>query len=1846
MTSARYDLFLAHATSDAATADALYDLLPDLRVFVDRRSLQPGERFDVAIPAAQAVSRATVVLLSAAATRGAWYTGDEIKAAIALHRAAPEHHRLLPVLLEPDAPVPYGLGIVQALDATSLGGLPGVAARLRQLLGVAPPSIATDAPLHLTLIAYVVPATKPSRRAEGDPLSALASPDLEVWRRRYPHVALVSAPAGDLDPRTWPQLTELPSQSTSGWLAGATLAELTAKLEAVDPALIGWDGTVLTGDAVVAMRLKPEQESPAHVPHSDPLHDAAWAAYREARRGGHERGVVIEGSPGSGKSLLSSIIARRFAQGALSALGYAVRRGARELAADLAATPTRSWSAVLAIREPSRRSLYATLETLRRLVPIVDGLDEILPDQLQAIADWLRKGDGWWIGTSRPLRVPGLPPSRKLHLQDLWADDARKLLVALGRPDLAEVVAGTHGLSVATQTVRDLTRTPLHTALLAQVAPRGSGLAVLDPHRLYEQAFTVLLELACRAGRISTEAAGLVQRLLSTLVGKLAIAWLRAPEGWLDRGAIDAAFDAVEMSPLDQTRVLQALEFGHLLVSLGARWEFSHRTIAEWAAAAALRRDVERTLRGGDALTRRQRAEAEQAALAPFLEDDVLPQSGRWAQLLRFYAPFLKEPLAFLDRLLGPAHVTIWRRARLFRSHSLEVASSSEILDAWSYAFEILRSCTWTRPADARIAWSIAVRRWLLDGDGPDATAEEHQAIGAFAAAVAGHLPRSLDELIRLAAHTDDQLALLRAAPLRLLPALPATHASALVRMLDTGAPTDQRAILAWHARHGVAPARTVTLRLTDVGPTDGMPRDERAVHAQLEAAAWEALLTHGHEPPWDVVRRAFAAWPTHLAPHLIRWFASASRPPGGDQGRRRGLLAALVERAISEDRSINELFDRITTDEEKAQMAARVRTRLDDPEEQSLRLLVLGIADRYERDQRRYEPSPIASEAAAVAVCEHLKGIAIARTRASMLVAALDVSGLEETVGAIWESVGVDIATRRELLLALDGLDLVPRQVPAAAVIRHRGVNSRSLHRIRWTATHVEELERDARSGRGADRHNAICALAAVANQDALTALVARLPSDDDVFTALVYDQLNTNARWWEERSVIPPGLDPARLPLRRRAMDDVPGWREDLLERLAGDDNDDLSTLLELAMRHHVHEAVPALMRRLDTPPRTDDWPSVLLVRAIDALATDEDAVACRVALRHALRLGWLGDVRLARFLRIDDLDFLMRGSALEHPSLAAAIKALGPNARRKLVALHDAVVREVSDLERGETTADAAEMLGWHERMRARSRRDALAAAIVASLDPSMALSDVVDTLAMIALEDEHHVRPAVTGLVATALAALEESVVRHPTDWPQLRRLLTHPIARMRNRAFELCADHGERGQLAGLVVEVLAGANLTVASDLVEVVGKRLSRADRDVIEALLAHPRPALRKHGARWASEVGTETWDQLLAPILEDGDPDVVGAALHALATLTPGKLDEHLRNLDGSRWTAAHDVALFNGLLSGKPRRHVAEVERGPLAWQVSESTLLQLLRQTVERRADVPDGGPRWIHASCFAGYPSLVEQVIAAAALDDRPFMPALLDGWSRASAQPVRAVARRGLARRGSLDVPSLSALLNDPSPTERLSAAECVASLGIEHLCEPAVRVLRAAFTGRPTADDYRALAIQPPDESQRNTWRLLDERIGDLSVRRARVLQTLRDAPVTFVGLVAIVARDLPFDGEEGILEAEGVAIVHIVERAMLRWGAEGAIAVLALLDRGEVEDDPTFTSLIEHAAVQHTSVRAAVEDAAAGGGRISDRILTQLEASDFDRDREGLARRLMENVFPANWEEILRS
>ncbi|HEY0150864.1 MAG TPA: toll/interleukin-1 receptor domain-containing protein, partial [Longimicrobium sp.] len=109
----RWHVFIAYASADFPAAEALYDLLAsELDVFLDARSLVPGDDWPRVLPAALRDSLIIVALVSPRADM-AYYANEEIAIAIDLARRYPDRYRVVPVVVEdPDEQqsfLPYGL---------------------------------------------------------------------------------------------------------------------------------------------------------------------------------------------------------------------------------------------------------------------------------------------------------------------------------------------------------------------------------------------------------------------------------------------------------------------------------------------------------------------------------------------------------------------------------------------------------------------------------------------------------------------------------------------------------------------------------------------------------------------------------------------------------------------------------------------------------------------------------------------------------------------------------------------------------------------------------------------------------------------------------------------------------------------------------------------------------------------------------------------------------------------------------------------------------------------------------------------------------------------------------------------------------------------------------------------------------------------------------------------------------------------------------------------------------------------------------------------------------------------------------------------------------------------------------------------------------------------------------------------------------------------------------------------------------------------------------------------------------------------------------------------------------
>ena len=131
----RWAFFLAHASPDKAVAERLFELLdrPGRPVFLDTRSIRPGDDWSQTVRQAQRDSRVVVVLLSKH-TDDAHYQRAEI--ADAIKYARENGQRIVPVYLperDRDDP-PYGLSTVNGITVDDTNDLQPLADRLNALL--------------------------------------------------------------------------------------------------------------------------------------------------------------------------------------------------------------------------------------------------------------------------------------------------------------------------------------------------------------------------------------------------------------------------------------------------------------------------------------------------------------------------------------------------------------------------------------------------------------------------------------------------------------------------------------------------------------------------------------------------------------------------------------------------------------------------------------------------------------------------------------------------------------------------------------------------------------------------------------------------------------------------------------------------------------------------------------------------------------------------------------------------------------------------------------------------------------------------------------------------------------------------------------------------------------------------------------------------------------------------------------------------------------------------------------------------------------------------------------------------------------------------------------------------------------------------------------------------------------------------------------------------------------------------------------------------------------------------------------------------------------------------------
>ncbi len=1698
-----------------------------------------------------------------------------------------------------------------------------------------------------------------------------------AWWDAYPNGHLITAPLGNLATDEWTKLTEV----TEGqWTVGGSIAEIEAKLGRRDKEIDAWDGTPMTRTEIYESSLSRPDNDLLERPTGDRLLDAAWNAYSGAESNSERRGIIIEGKPGSGKSILSQALECDFASGPLSALGCGVRRNARELAEQLEETGDMSWANVLAAGEPEQRNLFETLEDTGRLVPVVDGLDELGDVGMAKVSRWLREGTGWWIATSRPhLRTKmNNVPAWVLRIEEFDSGEGREFLTHMGREGLIDSLFPTSG-QVA-PALRELTRTPLHLSLIAQVFDRGERLEALTPDALYTEVFDALLATARVSKRLDEDGARLLESLKSKLIGEIALAWLQSSQNLLGRATIEKKFDELNRSSDDEVQILDLLEFGHLLVRVGAdRWEFGHRTIAEWAAAHALRRRVDRRIQhlaehevtGSD---RDIAATAEAEVLEPFLKDEGLPrEDGQWTALLRFYSCLAREPLALLDRLVGPDQIRSAENATKVLQYGRTVDScgnvdgrrhpltATDVAQSWSLAFQLLRNSHWKNPRDARTAWEIAARYGLhspldrfcsVHGRYRDFPRE----LSDFAHAIQEYLPVDMDELIKLAAKTEAQRKWLRDEPTRLLPAIPPRLKDVVLELLATDDSNQQRSILKWCRDHEVAPSEnslvsvmeSVRRELKALQPAEETPTHrQRGVDGEepwdvlksVEELAWEVVIDAGYEPKYTVVSQYFDDWPSYLEDSLRTWFGAISILTYAGTKRdealetRRNLLAALLDDT------------------------GKLATNEHDSGE--------GKDTRQLNSMRR---------------------------RVERLIDTLSGSSLDDVVGELWAILPDQCRARRELVRAVKCERQIPGPIPAVAVLEAPVVSQGRAKELGWTKAHRDQLKELAIKGRGRVRYYAVLEVAVFQEDSACELVLETLESssgDDQEFQNLAIEYLNKSGL--ERLPKTRPELSSYdEFSLEIRAHWDIQGWKHELLDQLNGED-DELRMLVNLSVRHDLNEALPTLLAKVGETFSDD-----LLVEAAAYLATEDDEDVMRDVVQYALRSKWpvkrwniVGNEKdidpgkaLGKFLKIEDLGHLAHGkvSALESDSLAAAIRNLGPDAQHRL--------REIYR----EMESDAQGSNGEEEQVAVNVKAlRALAETTLASLNPDVITpSKMAELLFELSGGDTYRAysTPGKLGgrfeapgdqnwyseqlnskFVECSLVLLESSLRNDPEDWEVLRELFQHPSGSLRKIAFDLCADCSPKNEIAELAIEALEGhihidqtrhtgktTQLSIAlhqrgagefflerpntaTSLVAAVRQRLTPAHSQVIAHLASHELSSFRMLAARWAGELQTSGWESAVVPLLEDAQPAVVDAALGAVIAHRPEELGERLVELDDSKWTSTHDVAVFKRMLPADELRAIQQpdcVDFFGGAEHLSQGMVQSLLDDAAGRMTESSS------ETTGFCGFPSLVEQLLD---YQDTLFsgeLETMIRAWTDHSDRRVRVVARRLLAERDLFEPQWFAPLFSSDSPVERVSGAECAIRLGSREHREQSERVLRAALSYSYSEEDYRVLGLEPSELSGCISHPSRQEILGVRAELRERVLWALREDSPEFAPLIELVADDLYYDGNGFPETHEDELAWNQMLELLKSWESVGGLVALDLMDRNIINDG-AFDVFIRDAYKQFPSVRVAIEEGARQEMPASSSILERLRSGELRHDFGGMAQKLREDVFPEPWPRV---
>ena len=1484
------------------------------------------------------------------------------------------------------------------------------------------------------------------------------------------------------------------------WLVAGSLTELRWKLGRLrdgDRVVAdGWNGAALSRRDIVTLPVHRAVGSGRHdrdASLGDDLFDAIWGAVQ-----GDYPGVLVEGSPGAGKSVWSAELVARFSAAPLGLLGSAVRAKARDLAQGLSSLDD---LAGLVDATGETADLIEALSATNRLVLVVDGLDELHADDLAGVARFLAERP--FVATSRPNdRVRSVfSASARLTLGGLDAGQAAALLGRRGRSDLAKRLfterRGGQIQGPQRPELAALCSSPFQLTLLSEVLSTDEDPRQMTGAELYRRAWALLVDAALRDQRLPRDQADLLRRRLVSLVGELALAALHSSDGKVSRPMLEVHLEDLGFRGRDALDVERALEWGYLLAPGGEDWDFAHRSIAEWAAASAILHRaglvIERRRRSGQVLDQAQEASVEIATIREALGDERLWAMSQWGQVLRFLSGRVKSPAALLRLLLEGVP---------------EDVEETELLSEWALAVSLASEASWAKD-EARWAWGLLAREQVLRPT--VGLRAHHPPAGAFpehpdlVLRLSDSLPKTLDELLELAAMTPAQRSRLQDDLPALLRVCGPAQSWLAELALKQGDPASQIDVLTWHRRWrehlGEDDRRRYDCYLP-LGWSEATARhlerqkpehgDNEAVR-RLEAAIYE----HG-SVPFEVRRSRMRAWPAHLTRHLTAWFEWDSGFGHGSEERAEALQVVASSLAGSQD-ELSSLLAELCTSAGGLVVVGVAHRGLDSRDERTVRAaLIRRLEQLGAADADLWELAKDADEDARRAGLEllgTLRGVERRKFGLKTVVAKLTESptGASE-VARVW-ALFPDSTARRALTTALAACRRLPDPIPVSALVEVLDDDFVRFDRAwitetPWSAEQERAWRSLARAGGGRARGIARLWVAARDETDVIRALVENVDDSDEE-----YIEFATRAL---EGTYCEPECDlPAWAPLKLRAARGMPGWDGEVLSELAGTPEPErVETLARLASEHGLTAAAPLLVRHA---ARIEErWTRERVVAAAQALGADRATIEKTIPPDPDRKVP---DGLLQR-ATLEDLEVILTAPSLGYGGEKALAEAIG----RMGVKAHDPTLEalalrraELSRLEKTDKEESASSNTSWETVNTRRSGvyevekwLEALSEAAVRTFDPGGRSLDELVSLGFTVFGGDDIEIGAMRGPLGADFDEPEDleysselkgasairrymGIVRSKAaeaqDLNPLRRLLEHPSETIQLASYEVLVERTPAHALADLAVDALSAharntrrsysgrvhawrlAMLagTGAVDLPETgrklaagVRRHLTSAHRPVLEKMTTSELPGLRLLGARWTGELAPQGATDLLRPLLADACGPVVAEAVRAWCSLGEDGLPEALGSADRTAWSEASFGAAIHALLF----RRVDDLFQTHLERREIEPETAQLVHRLLEEGVGVVEAGDE-AGNPLVVGSPSLLEEAVGA--LEEvAPLAPETLASWLRRATTPARPALRRSLVAMGRRDlVPDLLELLTIDEREQRSSAVECLIASG-----------------------------------------------------------------------------------------------------------------------------------------------------------------------------------------------------